>query len=337
METGPLLREEQVYRGNPNELVCGVDLGGTKIVVALVRGDGKVVDQREIRDHRSKRDVEVVAAIGDRIEELLRDQGTGIDDLEGIGIGTAGHVDWREGVVITNSNLPGFSRYPLGQVLRERFDTRVAVDNDANAQAYAEHCFGSGQGFPTMAFVTVSTGIGAGLVIEGKLYRGVTGTAGEIGHTIVNPHSSLRCGCGNYGCLMAHASGLALPQVVRQKLLDPELSTNLDFSSLDDSRINGELIEKGLREGDELCTAVVKEYAHYMGIGIQNLFQVFNPGVVVIGGGLTAWGDVYLNRIRSTFRNLARDMMSEPMEIRLSTLGRKAAVVGAAALVLEPR
>ena len=152
---------------------CGVDLGGTLVVVALVDLDGGIACQREIRDHSGKPASVIVA---------------------------------RDGVILANSNLPGFTRYPLAVALRGRFDTRIAVDNDANAQAYAEYLFGAAHGIPTMAFVTVSTGIGAGLVIDGHLYRGVTGTAGEIGHTIVNPNSRLRCGCGNYGCLMAHAS-----------------------------------------------------------------------------------------------------------------------------------
>jgi glucokinase len=187
-----------------------------------------------------------------------------------------------------------------------------------------------------MVFVTVSTGIGAGIIIDSRLYRGVNGTAGEIGHTIVNPHSTIRCGCGNYGCLMAHASGLALPQVVRDKLARGRHPGSIDLKSLQDHELTGEVIKRGLDAGDPLCREIVTEYADYLAIGLHNLYQSFNPGLIVLGGGLTEWGPVYLERVEERFYELAREMMYERVEIRLSELGADAAVLGAAALMLEP-
>ncbi len=266
---------------------------------------------------------------------MLSEESVSPEAVAGIGLGTSGHVDHRRGRLITNSNLPGFTDYPIGERLQNATGMAVRVDNDANAQAYAEYLFGAARGFAHAVFVTISTGIGAGIVIDGKLYRGVTGTAGELGHTIVNPHSTIRCGCGNYGCLMAHASGLALPQIVRQKLLRPGVETTINFTRLTDREINGEFIGEGFRSHDPLCREVVLECADYMGIGLQNAFQVLNPGVIVIGGGLTSWGDAYIDRIRSRFYRTAGDMLSDPIEIRTATLGTDAAVIGAAALVME--
>ncbi len=333
------------------ELICGVDLGGTKIAVALVDAAGRIHRKEVIRGHRGKKEDAIVAAIADAVRRLCEHEGAvesgsppggnrpgGFHPTEllGIGVGTSGHVDCRRGVVVTNSNLPGFTDYPLQRKLQEHFDLPVVIDNDANAQAYAEFCFGAGRGAPNMVFVTVSTGIGAGIIIDSRLYRGVNGTAGEIGHTIVNPHSTIRCGCGNYGCLMAHGSGLALPQVVREKLAHGGCAGSIDLKSLQDHELTGEVIKRGLDAGDPLCTEIVTEYADYLAIGLHNLFQSFNPGLIVLGGGLTEWGPVYLDRVSDRFYELAREMMYERVEIRLSELGADAAVLGAAALMLEP-
>ena len=312
-------------------LSCGVDLGGTKIVVALVRTTGEVTSREIIRDHQGRTEDEIVTMIADSVRRLIP-QPEAVPQLAGFGVGTSGHVNFNSGVIISNSNLPGFSNYPLALRMSEVLGTAVTVDNDANAQAYAEYRFGAGRGFDNVVFVTVSTGLGAGIVIGGRLYRGVTGTAGEIGHTIVNPDGRIRCGCGNYGCLMAHTSGLTLPEVIREKLQDPGVKTELDFESLAREEINGELVKSGLDAGDELCTAVVLEYAHYLAVGLHNMVQTLNPGVIVLGGGLTSWGPVYLDHVRGTFNGLASRTINEPPEIRLSELGPDAAVIGAAAL-----
>ncbi|MEE8442016.1 MAG: ROK family protein [Spirochaetia bacterium] len=306
-----------------------MDLGGTKIVVALVRSTGEIVAREIIRDHRGRSEDEIVAMIAQAVRSLVP-----IGQLAGIGVGTTGHVDFSKGVVISSANLPGFDNYPLARRMSEELETEVVVDNDANAQSYAEYRFGAGRGFDNVLFVTVSTGLGAGIIIDGKLYRGVTGTAGEIGHTIVNPAGRIRCGCGNYGCLMAHASGLTLPDVVRDRLRESGARTSMDFAALDDDEITGELVKSGLDSGDELCTEVVLEYAHYLGVGLHNVVQTLNPGVIVLGGGLTAWGRLYMDRVRETFHGLAARTINEPPEIRLSELGADAAVVGAAALVM---
>lgn len=316
-------------------LLCGVDLGGTKISVALVDSGGKVRDRELIRDHRKKVEDAIMDDIARVIATLAARNGIAVTDLPGVGVGSSGHVDHSRGEIITNSNLTGFTRYPLRERLRERIGLPVSVDNDANAQAYAEFCFGAGRDATNMVFVTVSTGIGAGIVIDSRLYRGVTGTAGEVGHTIVKPDSKIRCGCGNYGCLMSHASGLALPQVVRQKLHEGRESS-INFIALTSDQITGELIQEGVDIGDQFCIDLVREYADWLGIGLYNLFQTLNPGLIVVGGGLTEWGTPYLERVRERFFKLGRNMVNESLEIRRSTIGSDAAVVGAAALMVEP-
>jgi glucokinase len=310
---------------------CGVDLGGTKVVVALVKATGEIVAREIIRGHRGLSEDEIVTRIAASARRLLP-RASDLQRLAGIGVGTTGHVNFHRGVLISSSNLPGFSNYPLAERISKALGTKVILDNDANAQAYAEYRFGAGRGFDNVVFVTVSTGLGAGIVLGGRLYRGATGTAGEIGHTVVNPEGRIQCGCGNYGCLMAHTSGLTLPEIVADKLRNTDAETGIDFSGRKREEITGELIKTGLDRGDALCTNIVLEYGYYLGLGLHNLVQTINPGVIVLGGGLTSWGPLYLARVRETFYRLVAMTIDEPPEIRLSELGSDAAVIGAAAL-----
>ncbi|HVP17401.1 MAG TPA: ROK family protein [Spirochaetia bacterium] len=318
------------------KLLCGVDLGGTKLAAGLMASDGKLLDKEVVFDHVGKDEKQVVRRIRDIVATLLQRRGVGVGDLEGIGVGFAGHLRFRDGITITTSNYKGFKikNFPLRSAIEEHFPTRVVVDNDANAQGMAEYLFGAGAGHGSLVFVTFSTGIGAGIVLDGKLYRGMTGTAGEVGHMIVNPASDFVCGCGNHGCLMAHASGVGLPQVVRRKR-EQGVKTKLQLSETEWANIDGRAIGEGLKMGDELSRAVVLEFADYAGIGLYNLFQIFNPNVFVIGGGLMSWGPLYIDRIRKKFTELGREMLFDPVEIVSSKLGQDAGVIGAAALLLE--
>jgi glucokinase len=310
------------------------NLGGTKLSVGLVRQDGTLVEKVVAYDHAEKKEEGICRQIRDMVHELLEKQRIGEEDIRGVGIGFAGHLRFAEGVVITTSNFPRFKmkNFPIRQMVQQYFCVPVIVDNDANAQSFAEFLFGAGSAYDTMIFLTVSTGIGAGFVLNRRIFRGMTGTAGEFGHTIVNPHSDIRCGCGNYGCLMSHASGLALPQLVRKKL---QQGTETELEITGSTKINGEFIKHGLDAGDPLCRSVVLECADYIGIGIYNLFQIFNPPVIVLGGGLMNWGSLYFERIKEKFYALAGDMLHDPIEIALAKTGRDTGLIGAAALLLE--
>jgi len=318
-----------------SKLLCGVDMGGTKCSIALVDHQGTIQDKIYSCAHVDLDDQGRVDMVVDHIGEILSRNQLTENDLEGIGVGCAGHIRYREGVILTTSNLTGFKNYPLREKLQARFSIPVNLDNDTNAQALGEFRYGAGRGQDDMVFITISTGIGAGIILNGKLYRGQTGTAGEFGHTIVDPDSELICTCGNRGCLMACACGLALPHLFELKLREGKKSL-LDLpSNFRMSRLNGQMLKKGLDMGDPVSKEVISDSARYVGIGIYNLFQVLNPPLVVLGGGLTNWGAFYLDRIRETFSELVRDMMFDPMEIMLSEIIGDAGVIGAAALTLE--
>lgn len=317
------------------KLLCGVDIGGTKLSAGLIYTDGRILEKITVYDHRGKPEDKVVDQIVKIVKQLIRSNGVNESDLEGIGVGFPGHVRYRDGVTITTSNLKGFKGYPLRENLSRNFSVTVKLDNDANAQAYCELRYGAGKGFDDLIFLTISTGIGAGIILGKRLYRGMTGTAGEFGHTIVDPQSELICTCGNRGCLMGCACGLALPHHFRKKIeqgIKTDLQLPPDFTY---EKVDGQLISRGAAAGDPICTAIVMECADYIGIGVYNIFQVFNPPLIILGGGLCNLGEIYMKRINEKFYELARDMIFDPIEIVESRAGSDAGLIGAAALLLE--
>jgi glucokinase len=320
------------------KLLCGVDLGGTNLSAGLVRSDGgTLVDDICTHDHVHKDEDGIINNIAYLVNALLEKNGLEEDDLLGIGVVFPGHIRFSDGVSITTSNLTAsFKNYPFRQSIQKHFrKATVYVDNDANAQAYAEYKYGAGRGYNSIIFVTISTGIGAGIIVDGKLMRGITGTAGEVGHVIINPNSKRKCTCGNYGCLMTQACGLFLPDIAIDKIksgIGNKLGITLDNVR---DKVNGLTMKNGLDIKDELSTAVVFESADSIAIALYNLFQLFNPPIIVLGGGLVNWGNIYMERINQRFHSLAKDMLFDEMKIVTSEIGKNAGIIGASSLPLE--
>ena len=318
-----------------NKILCGVDIGGTKCSIALINEKGKILDKIHTCAHIGKDEKKLVKVVVENIKEIFERNDLQESDVPGIGMCFAGHIRYRDGVIITTSNLKGFKNYPLREAVQSYFEIPVILDNDANAQAFGEYKFGAGQGFNDIIFLTISTGIGAGIIINKKLYRGITGTAGEFGHMIVEPDSELTCTCGNRGCLMACACGLALPYLFEKKLKEGKKSKLNLSPNFVMSEINGQLLKKGLEMDDPVSKEIILDSGYYVGLGLYNIFQALNPPLIVLGGGLTNWGDIYLNKIRSTFYDLAGDMIYDPIEITVSKIIGDAGVIGAAALTIH--
>ncbi len=321
------------------QLLCGVDIGGTKLAAGLVKRDGTLVRTAMTNEHTCLDEACLMDLTADMVKGLCRDQGIAVTDLEGVGVGMAGHMRSRDGVVITTSNLDGFKNYPLAKELNDRLGVRVILENDANCQAWAEHLFGAGRGFEDMVFVTVSTGIGAGLILNNRLYRGQTGTAGEIGHTIVDPTSDIGCTCGNNGCFMALASTLNLDQIVRRKsarFTNTRILDNLKVGH-DNTKImmkvDGKHVYGHAKSGDPVALEIMHEYADYLGIMVYNIFQIFNPPVIVLGGGLMNWGMGFFERLCAKFDSLAGHMLFDPIKIVKAEIKDCSGVMGAATLL----
>lgn len=316
-------------------LLCGVDIGGTKLATGLVSPEGEIVRMSTATEHTCLDEACLMDFTARRVEELCRDEGIGVGDLAGVAVGMAGHMRSRDGVVLTTSNLNGFKNYPLTAELSRRLGgLRVILENDANCQAWAEYRFGAGRGCGDMVFVTVSTGIGAGIVIGGRLYRGRTGTAGEIGHAIVDPDSDIVCTCGNRGCFMALASTVNLDAIARKK------SARLSRRDMVDSvasggRLDGMHVMRHAAKGDPVALEIIGDYADYLGILLYNIFQTFNPDRIVVGGGLVNWEFGYFDRVGNKARSLAGAMLHDPLDIVKAEIGVGSGVLGAAALLLE--
>ena len=313
----------------------GVDLGGTKLSAGLFLADGTLIDQRKVYDHKELDCDGIADKVISLIRSVLNSNGIADEELQGIGICMAGHVNYKKGLIITSSNFKaGFDNYPIREKVARKFRTNVILDNDANAQAYGEFRFGAAKNFSDMIFLTVSTGVGCGIIVNKKLVRGMTGTAGEVGHSIIDPNSDIQCSCGNYGCMMSLSSGQYLPALYRKYLEAGEKSAiGVDLSNVD--QFDGLMMRRGLEDGDSLSRKVLADSASAVGTGLYNLFQILNPEIFIIGGGLVNCGEVYLDMIEERFLSLVKKMMYDKIEIRPSALGNSAGLLGAAALTLE--
>ena len=315
-------------------VLCGVDIGGTKLGLGIVSTDGRLLAEETVFDHVRKTPDQIVADIAARVPRLLARAGLDVGALQGVGVGIAGHLRYKDGVMITMSNLSGWAGFPIRKKLQARFSAPVEIDNDANAQAFGELTYGAGRGYQDQVFMTISTQIGAGIILGGKLFRGMTGTAGEIGHTIVDPEGRETCPCGNRGCLISVASGVALPGAFRRAFQAGAASHVVSEADLGSAAVDGPLVARGLAEKDEACVRVVADFASWIGIAVYNVFQVFNPQVVVLGGGLMNWGPPFLDGIRRKVKELARGMMYDDLPILPATLSASG-IVGAASLMMR--
>ncbi len=309
-------------------LTCGIDVGGTKIAGAVVDEEGRVLDE-----HRVVSPATDAEAIEDAIASLVLEL-SGRHELTGVGIGAAGYVDATRSVVLFAPNL-AWRDEPLGTEIEARVKLPVVVENDANAAAWGEFRFGAAFDADDMLMVTVGTGVGGGIVIDGSLHRGAHGVAAEIGHLRVVPGGRL-CGCGKLGCLEQYGSGSALVKETRAlAAADPagEAAALLARAGGDPERINGPLVTAAAADGDAFAVARVTEVGRWLGEAIASLTAVLDPGVVVIGGGVSEAGDLLLDPLREAFEtNLtARDHRPVP-EVRAASLGNQAGVVGAADL-----
>ena len=317
------------------KLLAAVDIGGTKLAIGLVHPKtGHLIDKTVLYEHVGCCEDDTVELIAVTTRELWEKNGISEADVLGLGVGFPGHIRYPEGSCITTSNLRSYEGYSLRDELQSHFLVPVFVDNDANAQARGEHCFGAGKGVSNMLFITVSTGIGAGIIIDGKLVHGDYGTAGEVGHTIVNPHSRVQCTCGNYGCVMGEAATVCMDRQYQEQrhLLSTRFSEELPDNT-GGKPLDGHLLMKLIDQGDAVAVAVMEHSAFYVGLLVYNMFQTFNPEMIVLGRGLMNLRKRYFDLIRKHFDAKVKNMMVKPMQIVPAALSQDSGLVGSAALV----
>jgi len=312
-------------------LAVGIDIGGTKVAGGVVDPGGVVVARaRRDTPHRSTSPSVVEDTIVDVVAELIDGAG---DDVVAVGIGAAGFVAADRATVVFAPHL-SWRDEPLEANLQRRVPVPISVDNDANAAAWAEWRFGAAQGDSHVVMVNLGTGIGGAMILDGQIMRGRYGIAGEFGHMQVVPGGQ-RCECGNKGCWEQYASGNALVREARAMMTagSPMATDLLNLVGGDPSSLTGPMITEAARDGDATATELLGEIGQWLGIGIANLAAALDPGVFVIGGGVSAAGDLLLEPARTTFRRHLTGRGYRPeARIVAAALGNEAGLIGAADL-----
>lgn len=316
--------------------IVGVDLGGTNIVVGAMSADGR--EQYAMHstptpprsDGSSDRVVErMVEMLDVTISETLKETGARRTDILGVGIGAPGPLDRENGMVIVAPNL-GWHNVPLRDLISDAVKLPCTLDNDANCATYGEWWIGAARGARNVVGITIGTGIGGGLIIDGKLYHGSSDVAGEIGHMTID-QTGRRCGCGNYGCLEAYASGPNIAERAREALRAGDKSSLPDLVGGDVENITAATVYEAAKQGDFVAREVVRDTARFLGTGLANLLNVFNPDVVVVSGGVTQAGDALFEPLRNEVRRRAFKPAVAACRIVPGELPGTAGVVGAVA------
>ena len=312
-------------RGNGEAI--GIDVGGTKINAFRVARDGTIAE-RTSRPTPADDEAATLSAM----VELARALTT--PDVIAVGVGAAGMIDAKEGVLRFAPNL-AWRNLPIAERMRDALGLPCQVDNDASMAAYGEFRFGAGRGYRHLLLVTVGTGLGGGIVADGRLFRGANGFAAEIGHIIVEPGGPL-CGCGNRGCWEQVAAGRAIDRMGREEAREHEHSVLRRLAGGDPDAVTGKLVTRAAKEGDVAATAILAETGRRLGQGIAGLVNVLDPQVVVVGGGAIVAGDLLLDPARAAFLDAVEGSGYRPrVPIVPAELGNDAGAVGAATLALE--
>jgi glucokinase len=308
-------------------LAVGIDVGGTKIAALRVDREGSVLS-KDVRPTPAHDQAAILAAMADAAAAVRS------PDVAAVGVSAAGLVEWPAGVMRFAPNL-SWRDVALVDEMHERLGAPVVADNDNNCASWGEFRYGSAAGRRDVLFIGVGTGIGGGIILGGRLFRGAHGFAAEIGHTIVEPGGAL-CGCGNHGCWEQVASGHAITRDGQQAVTRHPHSVLVELSGGDPAQVTGNMVTQAAKAGDAVATGIVVEAAHRLGEGIAGLVNVLDPDIVVIGGGVSEAGDLVLEPARAACRAAVEGAeYRPPVPLVLASLGSDAGAIGAAALAFD--
>lgn len=310
------------------EYVFGVDIGGTTVKLGLFDNSGDVLDKWEIPTRTEDGGKNILPDIAQSIQDKMSEKNIDKDNVAGVGVGAPGPVDGA-GIIHKAVNL-GWSEMNLKQELSTLLGgMRVEGGNDANVAALGEMWKGGGQGYGNLVAVTLGTGVGGGIIINGKIMTGATGSGGEIGHIHVEDEESEACGCGNYGCLEEYASATGITRLANRKLQASDKD-----SVLRQSEVSAKTVFDAVKAGDELAIEVAQQFGEYLGKGLAVIAGVINPEIFVIGGGVSKAGEVLFDYIRPAFDKTVFHGCKDT-KFALATLGNDAGIYGAAKMVLD--
>lgn len=301
----------------PGVTALALDIGGTKLAAGVVTGDGRVLSRGVIPSHATEGPWSMIDRHLELGRAMVEEAGVDWSSIVGVGIACGGPLDPDSGVILSPPNLPGWDRIPLVDVISDRLGRPAAVENDATAGALAEWWFGAGRsrGIDDLVYLTISTGIGGGLVLDGRLYKGVTGNAGELGHLTVI-YDGRRCGCGRRGCLEAYASGTNIAARTREAIAAGEASSLADMTEFTAKDVAAQATV-----GDLLARHIWDESMAMLASGVANIVDVFDPALVVLGGGVTRAGDQLLTPVREAGLAQAYGPAARSADVVLAELG----------------
>lgn len=311
-------------------LILVLDLGGTQFRIALANDEGELLRRHAEPLDAPDKPEQTIGQMKNAIKEML--SGIDLALLRGMGVAVAGLVKPTDGVLLTSPNLLDWYNTPMKDIWEQELHLPVWVCNDADLAALGEHRFGAGRGIDDLIYITVSTGIGGGVITGGKLLLGASGFAGEVGHMTIDLNGP-GCSCGNVGCLEMLASGTAIARFAVEKISRGELSTITDLVAGDLGKVTAETVAEAARSGDLVAREVMHTAGANLGIGVVNLVHIFNPELVIIGGGCSKAGDLIFEPVRQVVDE--RTMPDISVRIVPTALGDDPGLLGAVALVLE--
>lgn len=312
-------------------LFIGIDVGGTNIASGLVNDKGEVLKRDKRPTEATKGSEYVIKNIVEAVNNLAKE--VGIENIKGIGLGIPGYVDPDEGISRFSVNL-GWENIPVVIKLKENFSqTPIFMENDVRVAALGEKYFGAGRGFNNLIMITLGTGVGSAIIINGELYRGATGSAGEIGHTTVFK-DGLLCRCGNRGCLELYASATGIVKKANDYIKEGNFTIMMEMIGHDLSKITARLVSEACGKGDKLAMMVMEEAAEVLAVGIVNCVNIIDPEIVIIGGGVSLAGEKLFTPLNEAVRKRLTSNIGQKIKIVPAKWGDEGGMIGAAVLAM---
>lgn len=319
-----------------NNLYVGIDVGGTKIAYGIFDSHRKLLCKFKFPASHDLTGDQLIDEMAGRIRSAFSENGLSISHLTGIGVGLPGSVDYDQALSLIAANLHNMDNVSLRKGFGRHFDAQVLADNDAHCAALAEHRYGAGRGFKDMIYSTVSTGIGAGLIMNGKILRGSYNCAGLMGHMICTPGQGLTCGCGIQGDFESYTGGANIYKHVEWRVSQGETTIMTKLAAERGTKVTGEVLYDAFQAGDQMAKEVLDMIGKYLGILYFNLYQLLNINCYVLGGGLTHFEDALFDRIKESFFSYPTQCPPNyPVTFKKAELEQDFGIIGAAELFFE--
>ncbi len=309
----------------------GIDLGGTKILTAVADDNGEIIARVKLATETELGQERIKKNIFKSIYKVLEKTDIKIEKIKSIGIGSPGPLNVEKGIIYESANLP-IKNMEIVDLIEKETGINTYLQNDANTAALGEKVFGAGKEADDLLYITISTGVGGGIIINGKIYYGHTGNAGEIGHMTVDP-TGPQCGCGNYGCLESFSSGTAIKNMAKNAVENDE--STLIKKLAKDQKLSAKLVAKAAAKGDQKALDIFAKAGYYLGIGIANLVNIFNPEMIILGGGVLKAKEYFLDRAKEEFKKRALKAPADIVKIKEAVLEDEIGVKGAIAVAMQ--